>query len=133
MTLKIFDKDDWKKVADPVEGSVEDACDLGVFDNGVGLTLEDDDGKTLGCGGVVLHDDDIGEVWLRMSRDAKPLLAYATMKAAIKILAASYPGVSLTCRVLEGFDKGERLATHLGFVKDHIDDKYWVYKCQPQH
>ena len=132
MTLRIFNKSDWAKVPNPVEVNVGDDCDLGVFDNGIGITLEDD-GEIVGCGGVVLHNGTVGELWVRISRDAKPLLSYVAMKAAIKILVESYPDVEMKCRVLDGFDKGERLAKHLGFTRDHIDDNYWVYTWQPQH
>lgn len=128
MTIKIFDKSDWPKVTDPVE-DLPRIHDMSVYDRGVGITLEDD-GKTIGCGGVVLHDDTVGELWLRISSEAKPLIAMTAIKAGIKILADSFPGVQLICRVKDNFSKGERLVQHLGFIKDHMEDNYWVYKCQ---
>ena len=129
--VKLFEKTDLAKVKDPIE-SFDSEGDLSVFDNGVGITLEQD-GEVLGCGGVVLHGADVGEFWLRMSSKAKPLTAMTAIRASIKILSKSFPGVTMVCRVKDGWDKGERLARHLGFIKDHIEDNYWVYTWQQQH
>ena len=128
--VKLFNKSDLAKIKDPIEAIVSEG-NLDVFDNGVGITFEQD-GEVLGCGGVVLHGADVGEFWLRMSSKAKPLTAMITMKASMKILKDSFPGVKMMCRVKSGWDKGERLARHLGFIKDHIEDNYWVYTWQ-QH
>ena len=129
--VKLFEKSDLAKIKDPVE-SITSEGNLDVFDNGVGITLEKD-GEVLGCGGVVLHGSDVGEFWLRMSKKAKPLLALTAMKESMKILSNSFPGVKLVCRVQDGWVKGERLARHLGFIKDHIEENYWVYTWQQQH
>lgn len=129
--VSLFKKSDWHRVKDPIEMG-DNISDLGVFDNGVGITLEQD-GEILGCGGVVLHGHDVGEFWLRMSSKAKTLTAMTTIRASITILSKSFPGVTMVCRVKDGWAKGERLATHLGFIKDHIEDNYWVYTWQQQH
>ena len=98
----------------------------------MGVTVEDG-GKTLGCGGVVLHDSDTGELWLKLSKKAKPLAVMTGIKASLKILRQSFPGVAFMCRVKEGFEKGERLVKRLGFERDHLEDDYWIYTWQPQH
>ena len=129
--VKLFKTSDLARIKDPIE-TIPAEGNLDVFDNGVGITLEQD-GEVLGCGGVVLHGSDVGEFWLRMSKKAKPLTAMTAIRASIKILSKSFPGVTMVCRVKDGWDKGERLARHLGFIKDHIEDNYWVYTWQQQH
>jgi len=127
--IRLFEKSDWAKVADPVEPNVVAGCDLSVFDRGIGITVEDDNG-ILGCGGVVLHDSENGEIWLRLSKTASPLSSVVGMKAGLKILSNSFPDVRLFCRIQDSFKKGHKLVGLLGFTKDHLDDNYWVYTWQ---
>ena len=128
--IKLFEKTDLAKIKDPIEAIIAEG-DLDVFDNGVGLTFEED-GVVLGCGGVVLHGSDVGEFWARISKKTSAIVAVSSLRAAMTILKNSFPGVTFICRVKDGWTKGERLARHLGFVRDHIEDDYGVYKWQIQ-
>ena len=130
--IKLFEKSDWAKIDDPVEPMVDVEPDLSAFDNGIGVTVEQD-GVVLGCGGIVLMSDDMGEVWIRISKKAKPIAVMTGLKAGLKILRNSYKDVALTCRVIEGFEKGHKLVKRLGFVTDRVEDNYQVYTWQQQH
>jgi len=128
--VKLFEKSDWAKIVDPVEVGIQKR-DLSVFDRGIGVTVEDD-GVVLGCGGVILHNDELGELWLKLSRGTKAITAMTGIYAGLKILRNSFEGVTLFCRVKDGFDKGERLARRLGFKRDRLEDNYWIYTWQTQ-
>jgi len=129
--VKLFEKSDLAKIKDPIEAIVSEG-NLDVFDNGVGFTFEED-GVVLGCGGVVLHGSDVGEFWARIAKNTKTITILSSLRVAMAILENSFPGVKLVCRVQDGWVKGERLARHLGFIKDHIEENYWVYTWQQQH
>ena len=126
--VKLFEKSDWYKITDPVEAMYK-SKDMSVYDRGVGVTVFEGD-RTLGCGGVVLHNDYVGELWLRLSQTTGSVTAMRGIIAGIEILKNSFKDVVLICRVKDGWRKGERLVQHLGFTKDHMEDNYWVYKCQ---
>ena len=126
--VKLFEKSDWYKITDPVEAMYK-AKDMSVYDRGVGVTVVDG-GQTLGCGGVVLHNDNVGELWLRLSKATGHVTAMRGIVTGMTILKNSFNNITLICRVKAGWTKGERLVHHLGFIKDHMEDNYWVYKCQ---
>jgi len=127
MTLKEFEKSDWDNVLDPVEPGEFVLSNPSAFDNGMGVTVLEDD-KVLGCGGIVLNDNNNGEVWLKVSKSTNPRTIVAGVLAGFKIIKDSFPDVTIRCRALNGFDKGHRLIRRLGFVEDFRMKDCVVYK-----
>lgn len=124
--LRIFKKEDWFGIEDPIEAGPVDPAGLSLAERGVAVTYEHD-GKIEGCGGVVLYDDGNGELWIRVSQKVHPMKAVRIIRDAFGIIKEVFPDVKLWCRVREGFEKGRRLIEWLRFQFESLQDGYEVY------
>ena len=115
MTLRPYQHGDYESITDCVEPIAYE----GNFDviEGCGAYVTAVDGNVvLGCGGVVITDDDEGEVWVRLSKRVchKPL-------QLLRILKGGFEGIkaceikTLRAKVQDGFEQGTRLAKKFGF------------------
>ena len=120
MIIRSFEKDDWKKITEPIETGAVDIDDNQLdmlTSRGIAITVEDEMG-VVGCGGTFFYDDCNAELWIRLAKrvELKTMSIVDSICAGIKILT-SMPDVKFYCRVRDGFRKGEKLAKWLGFKK----------------
>jgi len=78
------------------------------------------DGKIIGCGGVHPTDnEDIGELWLRLSADClkHKLDTLRWLKDGLKIIEEIYPFKQLNASIKCCFEKSTKLIEYLGFKR----------------
>ena len=123
---------DWQAISDPVEGTGSpDVNGILCAERGLSVTLEIR-GCPVMCGGIILYDDDNGEVWLRVSRSCKPRDIVEAALSGMQMFVKCFEKMKIWCRARTGFVKGERLIKWLGFTYQYQDDSYGVYLWQPR-
>lgn len=79
-------------------------------------------GKVVACGGVDLVEEDVGEIWLALDKNAE-LNKYETgymLKEGLKVIETDYGLKRIQARVRVGFAEGQNLVEHFGFTKEYI-------------
>lgn len=117
--ISLFKKEDFFGIEDPVEATSNMVDDEGFFnltDSGVSVTVRED-GEVMGCGGVVLYDNNHGGMWIRISKEAakRSLLLLECIADAFNIIKESLGDIEILAHVKVGFKKGEKFAKFFGF------------------
>lgn len=136
ISIRMYEDGDYESITDCVEpmshlGSFDAIRDRGVYFTATG------DGKPIGCGGIVLIDDDEGEIWLRLSKTIckYPVILVRILKSAKEILDKTFGFKRLVAKVQDDFEPGKRVVRFFGFDKTDktetiCDVQYRVYQCQ---
>jgi hypothetical protein len=117
MRLETFKPIDWY-VEDPVELiEAPNKVLLLIETRGVGISAYTKDG-CMGCGGVLLWDNNSAEAWIRISRKGFKYMkeGIRAIKEAWRIVIASSEGMFIFCWVDTSWAKAQRMAKWLGFV-----------------
>jgi hypothetical protein len=137
MKLREYRDGDYEAIQDCVEPGVIEGDFSDIKDRGVYLTVTIDD-RPVACGGITLISDDEGEIWLKLSKEAmsRSIIMLRIFRAGLKIIRDSFGDIEIKARVLDGFEKGMKMAEHFGFNEDSIekiaDRVYRIYKWQTQ-
>lgn len=128
--LRPFKAGDWSAIKNPAEPMKPCEADEDSLEKyGVSATYIEDD-VPLGCGGVFEHDG-VAECWLKLSQDVihtwNSMKIIEILKDMFEILKGKFD-VPIICRVLMGFQKGEKLVLYLGFTFKESKDDYKVYQ-----
>ena len=90
------------------------------------------DGVVVGCGGVHPTDnEDIGELWLRLSKDClkHKIDTLRWLIEGLKIIEETYPFKQLNATIQCCFDKSIKLVEYLGFKRAQeqtLEGKKWA-------
>jgi len=86
-------------------------------------------GKVVGCGGVHPVNEEVGELWLRLSGECLKhrIDTLRWLISGMKIIEDVFPFKQLDLAVLKCFDKSIRLVEYLGFKKTQIRKDYFIY------
>lgn len=132
--VRNFRLSDWRAIEDPVEETPSPE-NLELAKQGVAVTYIDSCGIAA-CGGMILYDDNNGEIWFRISRKRiyfpNTIEILRITRECFDILVKSFKDINLWCRVKQGFVKGEELINFLGFKFDRAQDGYGVYLWHKQ-
>jgi len=135
--IREFKIEDWDNIKDVVEPFT--LCDVPkeIIQMGWGITAIEDD-EILGCGGVLLTEEDEGSIWVKLSRKAtkKPVRTMLIIRDCLKIIKESFELDSMVSYVLQRFKKGQRMAEYFGFYPTgqtikYRGKKYNVVKYDP--
>jgi len=128
ITLRLYKDEDWRAITDAVEPFsplFPSDSFLHIADRSIGVTGMEDD-KVMACGGITFVNDDEGYVWVKVSRKclAEGSKWLRVIRDVFGLMTESIDGLKLSSYVLEGFDKGDRLARIVGLKKTDKTEKY---------
>lgn len=85
---------------------------------GLSITGIEDD-RVMACGGISYVTSDVGAIWLRISKKCKtnPLVWLRTIMEAFQLMMESCGGISLYTYVVDGFERGDRMAKSIGMTR----------------
>ena len=133
MIIRSFKKEDILAIQNAVEPSYScqanyDACDS--IDS-LSATMEED-GKPILCGGASLdnNDNDVCWIWCIVADPVKnKITLYRAMRASFEIIMSEIGRSRAKTLVVEGFEQGERLVRHMGFVRSGSSVKVNGINC----
>jgi len=85
------------------------------------------DGKIIGCGGIMMLWEGVGEGWANFSPEIQqcPKSLFYCMKKGLDILWDAYDIVRVQAMTRADFPQANRLLEHLGFVQESRLRKFW--------
>ena len=81
------------------------------------------DGIIWGCGGVHPVTEDIGEIWIRLSKDClkHKLDTIRWLRDGMKIIEEAFPFRQINATIRCGFEQSIKLAKYVGFVQTRTE------------
>lgn len=121
--IRPTEEEDFSKI-DPVE---EIQCEDGGKRNYPCYSLVEGD-KVFVIGGIYQAEDERWYAWANVDKQAPRLSGYVALKRMMPAIMTDLRLQEVFCCVKLGFEKGERLAEHMGFTKCNTKEKYTVYR-----
>jgi hypothetical protein len=118
ITVRNYVPDDWAKIPDPVESFMPAEPEAGFQGralDGIAVTAEED-GDVLAIGGVSLDGSYEGVVWLKVSQkcEKRPISSLRCIYDTFQIIKDSVDCTHISTFILDGFEKGAKLAKLVG-------------------
>jgi RimJ/RimL family protein N-acetyltransferase len=91
--------------------------------NQPGVTVRND-GVIVGVGGINWYWEGVGEAWVILAKDAKPVTAYRSILRMFKSLLKNHEWRRVQAVVRASWTKANRMAERLGFQREGLMKNY---------